>query len=719
MQSIIGITLQHRLKRIGCALLLMVFSMVDHQTLIASSDLERYFIFQKDNKKGIRNADDEIIIPAQYEDLGWSIGEFHPLEEILGYKENGLWGVMTLENERVSPPIYQNLFPLNQQLLAASKIDDLEGIPYYGIINLQGEVVLDFEMGWLSMFNNQIIASRKKGEVWKYGMLNLSFQEVIPFKYSNIKPVNNQFAVIIEAGKSGLINTAGEVVVPPKYHQIELQGRQFRGKLFDTYEIRDQQNQLLASEQLESMESVAPGVIMAKGNNSTRLMGADGRTITDQEDIEFLKFTGNWAVFKRDGLFGIMDLSGKELLTPEYKKIWITENYAGVQSSGDEWSLLNNKLQVVTERDYQQINPINEGLFPVVRQQSWGFMDSNGEEIIPPQYQEVSAFNEGQAYAKYLGSWGVIDLNGNWLVKPRYDQLKKVNSHIYLFEQAGNRGIVNTEQQELYKTTNQLIGNATGVIEIGQDGKSGLISFEGEPLLSVQYATIRPFREDPRYYRFQDDEGLGIFNIEQHKFFRDTTIQEMRTLDEGYIGVLINNQYGLIDLNGKLRIANRYEDVGVFKEDMLPVKIKGRWGYVDRLERLKIQPTYQTAAPFHKGLAVVSRNNKFGLVRKNGEVVLALEYDKIERMEDGNYLFYQRDEVGLVNTEGRVLIYPRYDSLETLASGHLKISKNGKLGVITKQGKTLIPAVHDQVNYDPNNQVYLVTKQYTWDEIKL
>jgi hypothetical protein len=696
----------------------MTFS-IGHQTLIASSDIEQYFIFQKDNKKGIRNANDEIIIPAQYEDLGWSIGEFQPLGELLGYKENGLWGVMTLENERVSPPIYQTLYPLNQQLMAASKIDDMEGTPRYGIINLHGDTVLNFEMGWLSMFNNKIIASRKKGQVWKYGMLNLSFQEVIPFKYSSIKPVNNQFAVIIEAGKSGLISTSGEVVVAPKYHQIELQGRKFRGKLFDTYEIRNQQNQLLASEQLESMESVTQGVIMAKGNNSTRLMGADGRTITEQANIEFLKFTSKWALFKRNGSFGIMDLSGNELLKPEYKKIWITEGYAGVQSRSGEWKLINDKLQVITERDYQQINPINEGLFPVVRQQSWGFIDGSGEEIIPPQYQEVSAFNEGQAYAKYLGSWGVIDLNGNWLVKPRYDQLKKINSHIYLFEQADNRGIVNTKQHELYKTTNQLIGNATGVIEIGQDGKSGLVSFDGEPLLSVQYATIRPFREDPRYYRFQDDVGLGIFNIEQQKFFRDTTIQEMRTLDEGYIGIRINDQYGLIDLNGKLRIANRYEDVGVFKEDMLPVKIRGRWGYVDRLERLKIQPVYQTADPFDNGLAVVSKNSKFGLVRKNGEVVLSLEYDKIERLEDGNYLFYQRGEVGLVSTEGRVLIYPRYDSLEILASGHLKISKNGKLGVVTKQGKTLIPPVHDQVNYDQYNQVYLLTKRYTWDEIKL
>ena len=713
-----SIIFYNELRLVVSIILLLAFGFSQH-ALSASNIMEQYFIFQKNNKKGVRNADDEIIIPAQYDDLGWSIGEFHPVGDILGYKENGLWGLMTLENEQIGPPEYQNLYPLNRQLVAASKLENTQHIERYGIIDLQGNTVLDFEFGWLSMFNNHIIASKSLENTWIYGMINLSFQEVVPFKYTKIKPLNNQFAIITEGNKSGLINASGEVVAAPKYHQIELQGNRFRGKLFDTYEIRNEQNQLLASEQLQSLESATDGVLLARGGYSNRLIASDGKVITNHENTEFLDFTDTWAVIKRNELYGLVDLTGKELLSPKYKLIWVIENFAGLQHSSGEWKLLNTELQEVTKRDYQQIDPVTEGLFPMMRQNSWGFIDQTGIEVIPPQYQEVGTFNDGQAFAKYLGSWGVIDANGNWLIKPRYDKLEKVNNQIYLFEEGSGNGIVSTKQFEVYKTENKLKSTATGIIEVGEDGKLGLVSFGGIPVLSVHYTTISPFREDPRYFTFEDDEGFGIYNIEQQKFFRDTTIQEIRTLDEGYIGVRINDQYGLIDLNGKLRIANRYEDVGVFNEDMLPVKIRGKWGYVDRLERLKIQPTYHTAGHFVNELAIVSRDNKYGLVSKSGEVVLSLEYDKIVRLQDGQYIFHQQHQAGLVSSEGRVLLYPRYETLETMENGHLKISKNGKLGVISKQGKTLIPPVNDEVLYDQVNQVYLLTKKYPWDEIKL
>ena len=259
----------------------------------------------------------------------------------------------------------------------------------------------------------------------------------------------------------------------------------------------------------------------------------------------------------------------------------------------------------------------------------------------------------------------------------------------------------------------------TGAIEQDKDRQFGLISLEGEQALSLHYKTLSVFKEDPRYYQFEDENGKGIFNISQRTFARDPGIQEMRTLDEGYIGVRIHNQYGFVDLNGKLRIANRYEDVGVFHNDMSPVKLKGRWGYVDRLERLKVQPLYGTVDHFINDLAIVSQNKRFGLIDKAGTVILALEYDRLERLPEGQFLCYQGHRVGLVDQDGRVLLYPGYSSLQTLENGLLKASKNGRYGLINTQGMTLIPAVYDELIYDQFNDLYLLTRKYPWDIIKL
>ena len=692
---------------------------IDVNSALASGLAEEYFIFQQNDKKGVRNSDHEIVIPAEYDDLGWSIGEFHPLGQILGYQENGLWGLITLKNKKIAPAQYRNLYPLNRQLIIATTWDQVHKRELFGIIDLNGQVVLGFEYGWLNMFNNLIVSSRYLNGEWKYGIMDVSFQEVLPFKYQQIKTLNNKFAIIVEHGKSGLVDASGQVVVTPAYDEIELQGNEFRGKLLDTYEIKNEQNQLLASLQLKNLHSVAPGVIVAIGLNSSQLLNAEGAQMTKYQSREILDFVNGKAVIKSNDFYGVINRVGKEILPAQFSAIWLTEDHIGVQESNGWWKILGSDLKEITTRKYQQIEPGADGLFPVKRLDRWGFVNADGEEVIPPQYEQVSGFKEHQAFAFYLGSWGVIDHQGSWLVKPRFDKLKRINNSVFLFQSGNDFGIVDTSNGIVYQSSNRLEATETGIIESDNQGQHGLISFDGEKMLSVQYSSITPFKEDQKYYKFHDETGLGIFNIEKRTFFSDTTMQEIRTLNEDYIGVQINNQYGFIDLNGKLRIANRYQDVGVFSEDMLAVKIRGRWGYVDRLERLKVQPVYQSTGLFKNELAIVSKDQKFGLIDKTGKVILSLDYERIERLADGHFICYQRGKAGLVASDGRVLFYPAYDWLELMESGHVKISKNGKQGVVTKQGKSLIPAQYHQVVFDDFNNLYLLTKQKPWSVIKI
>ncbi len=685
--------------------------------IAASVTLEDYFVFQKDNKKGIRNSQHEVVIPAMYDDLGWSTGEFHPLQEIIGYKENGLWGLMALKNRKISDPLYLNLYPLNRDFLIASKQEgDLE---LYGIIDLQGNTQLEFEYHRLNLFNNLIIAGRRFNSEVKYGMMNLSFTQVLPYNYSRIQSLNNSYAVITRDEMLGIVNASGQVTVEPRFHDIELKGDQLRGRFLDTYEIRDQKNHLISSYRAKDLRRAAPGVVLATGLGQSQLLNPNGNLVKSYPGTEIFDFNDDRAVIKHLGMFGVIDTHGTVIVSPDNRYVWLDEGYIGIQENGGNWRLMDAELKNLTSRNYQQIKPASEGLFPVKRLDSWGFIDKNGEEVIPPQYQEVGDFESGTAFAKYLGSWGVIDPNGNWQIKPRYEKLEKLDNQAYLYQKTSANGLVHIQLGEVYETANPLKATPTGAIEYGPDQHLALITPNGKKLLSLQYSRILPFKEDPRFYLFEDSLGLGLFNISQHKFFRDTAIQEIRTLSEGFIGVRINNQYGCIDLNGKLRIANRYEDVGIFKEDMLPVKIRGKWGYVDRIERLKVQPLYQSAGHFVNGVAIVSQNQKFGLIDKTGKVVLGLNYDRLERLPEGLFTCYQGSKVGLVDASGKVLVFPRYQSFQVLENGNFIVSKQGKFGLIDTTGKTLIPAEYDEINYDQHNDFYMLAKKLPWKTIDL
>ena len=684
---------------------------------LTAGSFEDYFIFQKDNKKGVRNHKQQVVIPALYDDIGWSIGGFYPVDQVVGYKENGRWGLMTLKNKKITQPQFQKLYPLNRNLMVASR--DIGGDEQFGIVDLKGETLLGFEYHKLSQFNTLLIAAKKVNSQIKYGIVDLSFVEVVPFRYSRIKLLNNKFAVIVDGELQGLIDDSGKILVEPKYHEIKISDNEFKGKFFDTYEIRDQHNNLVASHEVRSLRKATSGIFLATRSDQSQVLNRKGEVIRSFSQTDVHDFVDQLAVIKQEGLFGVINAEGTALIPPNNKSVWLHEGFIGIKDIDGNWSLLNHHLNKVSNRKYQEIKPAAEGLFLVKRLDSWGFINKLGEEVIPPQYDEAREFEEGTAYAKYLGSWGVIDQNGNWLVKPRYEKLEKLDQNTYLFRNGKISGLVNTSHQELYQTTNSLVVTPTGAIEKNADQQCALISTSGERVLSLQYLRIIPFDEDPGYYLFEDEEGLGLFNISRRSFFKDTTIQEIRTLNDGFIGVRINNQYGLIDLNGKLRIANRYEDVGVFSEDMVPVKIRGRWGYVDRIERLKVQPLYQTAGHFINGVAIVSKNNKYGLLNKQGKIILALEYDRLERLPEGLYICYQGSKAGLADPSGKVLAYPRFTSFKILKNGNLIVSKKGKLGLIDKSGKTLIPSAYDEIEYDQYNDLYLLAKKFPWETIDL
>jgi hypothetical protein len=132
-----------------------------------------------------------------------------------------------------------------------------------------------------------------------------------------------------------------------------------------------------------------------------------------------------------------------------------------------------------------------------------------------------------------------------------------------------------------------------------------------------------------------------------------------------------------------------------------------------------VQPIYGTVDHFINDLAIVSQNNRYGLINKAGEVVLTMEYDRLERLSEGQFLCYQGQKVGLVDNKGNMQLYPGYNSLKTLDNGLLKVTKNGKYGLVNQQGKTLIPPKYDELSYDQFNDLYLLTKKYPWDIIKL
>ncbi|MTI29512.1 WG repeat-containing protein, partial [Xanthovirga aplysinae] len=64
--------------------------------------IEKFSIIEEGNRKGLINGEGEVVIPAQYDDLGWPNSPFQIMENILGYKEGKKWGLINTQNKQIT-----------------------------------------------------------------------------------------------------------------------------------------------------------------------------------------------------------------------------------------------------------------------------------------------------------------------------------------------------------------------------------------------------------------------------------------------------------------------------------------------------------------------------------------------------------------------------------------------------------------------------------------
>src|SRR5688500_13269410 len=74
-----------------------------------SSNAIEFSLFEENGKVGVKNEQGEILIPAQYDGMGWSNGQFSIINNVTGYRSGDRWGLINLENNRITKAEYTDL----------------------------------------------------------------------------------------------------------------------------------------------------------------------------------------------------------------------------------------------------------------------------------------------------------------------------------------------------------------------------------------------------------------------------------------------------------------------------------------------------------------------------------------------------------------------------------------------------------------------------------
>lgn len=302
-------------------------------------------------------------------------------KNLLKYKKNNKYGLINLDGELITEPIYDEIDGLScKEGEILVKKDEK-----YGVINNRGVKLIDIKYDYIAgdeyykekegyKFSGYIVGE-KKSNGYRYGYLDQEHKILLNTEYNEIQRIggiegedtdNNIFLIARKNGQCGLLKNR-KVILDYKYQEINYTGIE---KLF----------------------------IIAR-SKKLGLVNIKGKSILDTKFSEIL--------VNKDYIYTIInneekyyDLRGKEL-------------------SKDS---INIQDEIEEEETASSADLVNPTLIPKQKNGKWGFVDKNSIVKVDYIYEEVTEVNKyGYAGIKKDGKWGSIDEKGNIIQEPIYD----------------------------------------------------------------------------------------------------------------------------------------------------------------------------------------------------------------------------------------------------------------------------------------------------------
>ena len=437
----------------------------------------------------------------------------------------GLKGCMDLQKKMVIPCEYENLEPIGGGYLVSVKKSKV------GLIDSLGNTCVSNSYGWETSVDseNQSMFVKKDG---KYGLIDFHEKVLIPFQYDDIYQERKGSVLKVRRnGKYGLIDfKAKKEILPCKYERIKM-----GVVLLDNGIVRIDNPR--PSELVAVLLNSKWGFVDAKGSvvipckyEDTSKLDKDGSEQFDPARYYYV-YQGGRAPFVKNGLVGLLDEQGKEVLSPQYSDV----NLTGLNASLDyPTATLKNGKQLLIDKQ---------------------------SKIISREYDEIEAVDEDFAVYKTGGKYGLISLpDGKVITEAKYDGFEEPNE-----------GFIRFEREKKYGYLNKL-----GIEVFGNEFDSGGAFVNG-------YCVIKKNKK----YGFIKAHGY-------HGIYIDCIYDGVGDVDDSGIAMVKKDgKFGAINMMKKTLIPIEYEGIAADEENKLyRVKKGGKYGFYNNRGQIVIPCNY-------------------------------------------------------------------------------------------------------------------------------
>ncbi|MEQ8239357.1 MAG: WG repeat-containing protein [Cyclobacteriaceae bacterium] len=690
--------------------------------------------------QGLAYENGEIIIPPVYDALGWSDGGMAVHNEVIGFKENSRWGLINLKNKKLSEPAFVELKPFEKGYILAALKGKFSNLPFYGILDNSGRTLVRFNYMQLQPLtaDNILASTYSEGSVY-FGVLNYQGEELIPLIYDKIE-TNLDLIIATRNEKKKLYDFSGSLITPTFIDEIHVSKEGYLLENGGKYGLISKTGKLIhdiaykviadhvpysfnhweiscLTEDCSTVEVAADSLtindrqqLVAHLNNTRHFLGGDS-AVHFGKKYEIVTVDRGFIVMQNrfDGSFSLIKSDGEKVVEG-YQKIVLDDQYF-YGKKDNKWVVIDNFGDLLNFKKYDSIGTSYQLNIPVKKNGYWGWIDFAGEKLINKKYDAVAAgADENQFIAQYVHSWGVANFNDSFVVLPKYDAISVANN-FYLAKKGEATSLISKKGKVIWQTSDNLIYDPDeSILKIyTKNGHIGVVTDDGI-IIPAKYDEVKRLNQ---FLLLKSDGYFTIYNNGNYILDEKDQIQNVLGFSEGYFHILKDGKHGFIDENGKLRIANRYEDAGDFQDNLAAIKIGTKWGFIDASENLVIQPHFEEVSSFQSGLAIAEEQGRFGLIDREGEIRVSFKWKNIERLATGNYLLTDLEgSQGLADATGKIILRPNYETIEDTSLGNVVVQNGQFKGVLDYNGYTIIPFEYEEIKVLGDYLLLLKRKEY-------
>lgn len=424
------------------------------------------------------------------------------------------------------------------------------------------------------------------------------------------------YYTVYDNGKWGVINSSGETIIEPSYDEMIIIPNKERDVFIITYNVDYDNN---------TYESKA-----VNANNKDIFTNYDKvEAIQNYDKNNNIWYEKNCLKVQKNGKYGLIDMTGKELAPCEYDDI---TPIIGVTQS------------LITTKSGQK-----------------GLVNCTGAVIIDNLYADITTltdnYEDGYIVKNSDGNLGVIGTDRKEILPIQYSNIEHVyGNNNYVVGTSGNYQIINTQTNQTANITYDSVKSINnGYIVVEKSDRYGIISATGEELVAPQYEDLTFAFQN--YYIALKDNKYGIIDTNNgtkvaFNYNYLTYIQNANIIQ----GEKNNIESDLIDTSFNVRLSGIISEINV-NSGYLKIRTDSDYEYYNfRFEK----ESNRTALPGNT-LFLSKKDGKYGYVDKNGVVVINYIYDDgLEQNAEGFVAVKKDGKWGAINSKGETVVEPTY-----------------------------------------------------------